>query len=70
MQRINVDDVAQLIIPRFFVYLYMVKQNSYILDFVIQSRPLTKKQEKELTEYIAKRKLEIKKQKKENEKVV
>ena len=42
----------------------MVKQNSYILDFVIRSRPLTKKQEKELKEYIAKRKLEIKKQNK------
>ena len=32
------------------------------VDFVIQSKPLTKKQEKELSEYIAKRKLEIKKQ--------
>jgi len=31
------------------------------IDFVIQSKPLTKKQEKELSEYIAKRKLEIKK---------
>ena len=32
------------------------------VDFVIKSKPLTKKQEKELSEYIAKRKLEIKKQ--------
>jgi hypothetical protein len=31
------------------------------VDFVIQSKALTKKQEKELSEYIAKRKLEIKK---------
>ncbi len=31
------------------------------VDFVIQSKFLTKKQEKELSEYIAKRKLEIKK---------
>ena len=31
------------------------------VDFVIQSKPLTKKQEKDLSEYIAKRKLEIKK---------
>lgn len=31
------------------------------VDFVIQSKPLTEKQEKELSEYIAKRKLEIKK---------
>jgi hypothetical protein len=31
------------------------------VDFVIQSKPLTKKQEKKLSEYIAKRKLEIKK---------
>jgi len=30
------------------------------VDFVIQSKPLTIKQEKELSEYIAKRKLEIK----------
>lgn len=30
------------------------------VDFVIQSKPLTEKQEKELSEYIAKRKLEIK----------
>jgi len=30
------------------------------VDFVIQSKTLTKKQEKELSEYIAKRKLEIK----------
>jgi hypothetical protein len=30
------------------------------VDFVIQSKPLTKKQEKELSEFIAKRKLEIK----------
>lgn len=34
------------------------------VDFVIQSRPLTKKQEKELSEFIAKRKLEIKKKSK------
>lgn len=32
------------------------------IDFIIQSKPLTKKQEKELSEFIAKRKLEIKKQ--------
>jgi hypothetical protein len=31
------------------------------VDFVIQSKPLSKKQEKDLSEYIAKRKLEIKK---------
>lgn len=31
------------------------------VDFVIQSKPLTKKQEKELSEFIAMRKLEIKK---------
>jgi hypothetical protein len=31
------------------------------VDFVIQSKPLTKKQEIELSEYIEKRKLEIKK---------
>lgn len=30
------------------------------VDFVIQSNPLTKKQENELGEFIAKRKLEIK----------
>jgi hypothetical protein len=30
------------------------------VDFVIQSKPLTKKQEKELSEFISKRKLEIK----------
>ncbi len=29
------------------------------VDFVIQSKPLTEKQKKELSEYIAKRKLEI-----------
>jgi hypothetical protein len=31
------------------------------VDFVIQSKPLTKKREKDLSEYITKRKLEIKK---------
>ena len=31
------------------------------VDFVIQSKPLSEKQEKELSEFIAKRKLEIKK---------
>ena len=31
------------------------------IDFVIQSKPLTTKQEKELCEFIVKRKLEIKK---------
>ena len=31
------------------------------VDFVIQSKPLTKKQEKELSKFIVKRKLEIKK---------
>ena len=31
------------------------------VDFVIQSKPLTARQEKELSEYIAKRKTEIKK---------
>jgi len=30
------------------------------VDFVIQSKPLTEKQEKELSAFIAKRKLEIK----------
>ena len=33
------------------------------VDFVIQSKPLTEKQEKKLSEYIAKRKLEINKTK-------
>ena len=31
------------------------------VDFVIQSKPLTEKQEKELSDFIAKRKLEIEK---------
>lgn len=31
------------------------------VDFVIKSKPLTKKQEKELSKFIVKRKLEIKK---------
>jgi hypothetical protein len=31
------------------------------IDFVIQSKPLTEIQEKELSKYIAKRKLELKK---------
>jgi hypothetical protein len=31
------------------------------VDFIIQSKPLTKKQEKELSTFIARRKLEIKK---------
>jgi hypothetical protein len=31
------------------------------VDFVIQSKPLTPEQEKDLSEFIAKRKLEIKK---------
>ena len=30
------------------------------VDFVIQSKPLTEKQERKLSEFIAKRKLEIK----------
>jgi hypothetical protein len=30
------------------------------IDFVIQSKPLTKKEESELSDYIAQRKLEIK----------
>ncbi|MBN2485967.1 MAG: hypothetical protein JXB34_08325 [Bacteroidales bacterium] len=34
------------------------------VDFVIQSKPLTKKQEKELSDFIAKRKLDIKKKSK------
>jgi hypothetical protein len=34
------------------------------VDFVIQSKPLTEKQQKELSAYIAKRKLEIKKRRK------
>jgi hypothetical protein len=34
------------------------------VDFVIQSKHLTEKQEKELSEFIAKRKLEIKKKSK------
>ncbi len=38
------------------------------VDFVIQSKPLTKKQEKELSAYIAKRKLEIKNQTKKRSK--
>ena len=36
------------------------------VDFVIQSKPLTIKQEKELSEYIAKRKLDIKKKSKKS----
>ncbi len=36
------------------------------VDFVIQSKPLTEKQEKELSEFIAKRKLEIKKKSKKS----
>jgi hypothetical protein len=36
------------------------------IDFVIQSKPLTTKQEKELSEFIAKRKLELKKRMKKN----
>ncbi len=31
------------------------------VDFVIQSKPLTEKQQKELSDHIARRKLEIKK---------
>jgi hypothetical protein len=34
------------------------------IDFVIKSKPLTKQQEIELSEFIAKRKLEIKKKSK------
>lgn len=34
------------------------------VDFVIQSKPLTAKKEKELSAFIAKRKLEIKKESK------
>lgn len=34
------------------------------VDFIIQSNPLTEKQEKELSEFISKRKLEIKKKSK------
>jgi len=34
------------------------------VDFVIQSKPLTAKQEKELSAFIAKRKLEIKRKSK------
>lgn len=34
------------------------------IDFVIQSKPLTKKQEKELSDFIAMRKLEIKRKSK------
>jgi hypothetical protein len=34
------------------------------IDFVIQSKPLTMKQEKELSDFIAKRKLDIKKKSK------
>jgi len=34
------------------------------IDFIIKSKPLTQKKEKELSEYIAKRKLEIKKKSK------
>jgi hypothetical protein len=36
------------------------------VDFVIQSKPLTKRQEIELSEYIAQRKLEIKKKSKKS----
>ena len=36
------------------------------IDFVIKSKPLTEKQEKELSEFIAKRKLEIKKKSKKD----
>jgi len=36
------------------------------VDFVIQSKPLTIKQEKELSEFIKKRKLEIKKKSKKD----
>ena len=36
------------------------------VDFVIQSKPLTEKQQKELSEYISKRKLEIKKRRKKS----
>jgi hypothetical protein len=36
------------------------------VDFVIQSKPLTAKQEKELSEFIAKRKLEIRKKSKKD----
>ena len=36
------------------------------IDFLIQSNPLTSKQEMELSDFIAKRKLEIKKQLKKN----
>lgn len=35
------------------------------VDFLIKSKPLTKKQEKELNEFIAKRRLEIKKLRKD-----
>lgn len=41
------------------VDLDVAKGNSYQLDFVIKSKTLTKKQEKELSEFIVKRKLEI-----------
>ena len=36
------------------------------VDFVIQSKPLTEKRQKELSEFIAKRKLEIKKKSKKS----
>jgi len=36
------------------------------VDFVIQSKPLSEKQQKELNEFIAKRKLEIKKKAKKS----
>jgi hypothetical protein len=36
------------------------------VDFVIQSKPLTVQLEKELSEYIVKRKLEIKKKSRKN----
>jgi hypothetical protein len=36
------------------------------VDFVIQSKPLSEKQQKELSEFIAKRKLEIKKKDKKS----
>jgi hypothetical protein len=36
------------------------------VDFIIKSKPLTEKQERELSEFISRRKLEIKRKSKKN----
>lgn len=45
----------------------MTNPNLFILDFKIQSKPLSEKQEQELSKFIAKRKREIKKMLKRKE---